>query len=138
MIGLSDYRPIVGDDVYYEIYSKMRKLYGKRLVHVNSTFIGGGVAEILTSLAPLMNDIGLIAGWRIIHGTPDFYGITKKFHNALQGDKINLSNMKKQIYLQTNQRFASFTHLDYEDMIIIHDPQPLPLIMFEKKMQPWI
>ena len=71
MKRIEDYLPIVGDNVMYDIYQKAAKLYERRLLHVNSTFIGGGVAEILNNLVPLMNDIGLDAGWRVLHGTGD-------------------------------------------------------------------
>ena len=138
MAKLDDYRAIVGDDVIYSIYSKMRKLYGKHILNINSTYIGGGVAEILSSLVPLMNEIGINAGWRTVHGNVDFYGITKKFHNALQGEMINFSEMKKLLYVQVNQEFSSYTHINNHDFVIIHDPQPLPLIQFYRKRQPWI
>lgn len=138
MINLEDYRDIVGDEIIYSIYRKMRKLYDKHILHINSTFIGGGVAEILSSLVPLMNYVGIDAGWRTLHGTIDFYGITKKIHNALQGDKINFSDMKKHLYVQRNEQFSTYTHIDTHDFVIIHDPQPLPLIQFFKKSQPWI
>jgi len=138
MIKLEDYRDIVGDEIFYSIYSKMRRLYGKSIVNINSTYIGGGVAEILSSLVPLMNDVGLDAGWRTIHGNSDFYGITKKFHNALQGEKINFSEMKKGIYVQVNELFSSYTHIEAHNYMLVHDPQPLPLIQFYKKGQPWI
>lgn len=138
MLKLEDYRDIVGDEIFYTIYSKMRRLYRKSIVNVNSTYIGGGVAEILLSVVPLMNDIGIDAGWRTIHGNSDFYGITKKFHNALQGEKINFSEMKKDLYVQVNEQFATYTHIETHDFMLIHDPQPLPLIQFYKKRQPWI
>ena len=137
MRTLEDYRNIVGVDVIGDIHKKARKLLGKRVVHVNSTNMGGGVAEILSSLVPLMNDIGLSAGWRVLHGNPDFFNITKKFHNALQGDAIRFSRNKERIYIQTNIDFAAYTHLSH-DCIIIHDPQPLPMIKFYKKAQPWV
>ena len=134
---LNDFREITGDKIISDLYKKARPLYGKQIIHINSTFYGGGVAEILNSLVPLMNDVGLDAGWRIIRGSPDFFAITKKFHNALQGDKINLSEIKKKIYLQTNEDFSTYTHLNH-DCVIIHDPQPLPMIKFYKKRQPWV
>jgi len=137
MIHLNDYRKIVGDKVISEIYKKARGLYGKSIIHLNSTYMGGGVAEILNSLIPLFNEIGIDAGWRIIRGNPDLFNITKKFHNALQGDKINLSEIKKKLYVQTSEDFSIYTHLDH-DCVIIHDPQPLPLINFYRKKQPWI
>ena len=71
MIHLNDYREIVGDKIISEIYKKARGLYGKSIIHLNSTYMGGGVAEILNSLVPLFNDIGIDAGWRVIHGNPD-------------------------------------------------------------------
>ena len=84
-----------------------------------------------------MNSIGIDTDWRTLHGSPDFFMITKKFHNALQGDKINLTNIKKKIYEETNEDFSTYCHINH-DLIIIHDPQPLPLIKFYKKRQPWI
>lgn len=137
MKSVNDYRGIVEDRIISEIYKKARKLSGKSIVHINSTYFGGGVAEILSSLVPLMNDVGLDAGWRIIRGSPDMFSITKKFHNALQGDSIHLTNIKKNLYVKTNEDFSTYTHLDH-DCVIVHDPQPLPLIQFYKKQQPWI
>lgn len=135
--SIEDYRHIVGDKVIANIYRKARGLYGKHILHINSTSQGGGVAEMLQTLVPLMNDIGIDAGWRILHGNPDFFGITKKFHNSLQGEDINLTRIKKKIYVDTNRNFSTFTHIDH-DAVIVHDPQPLPLIRFYNKQQPWI
>lgn len=137
MHGLEDYREIVGDKVIGEIARKARDLYGKHILHINSTYQGGGVAEILNNLVPLMNDIGIDTGWRTLHGFPDFFEITKKFHNALQGESIHFTERKKRLYYQANGDFATYTHIDH-DCVIIHDPQPLPLIKFYKKRQPWI
>ena len=132
---LEDYGSIVGDQVIAEIYDRARALKDRHVVEINSTYQGGGVAEMLSSLIPLMNYVGVKSGWRILHGNPDFFGITKKFHNALHGERINLTPIKKQIYLQTNERFAVFTHMNH-DCVIIHDPQPLPLINFYPKTRP--
>jgi trehalose synthase len=137
MRSLESYRDIVGVEVLGEIYRKARKLYGKHILHINSTYHGGGVAEILNSLVPLMNDIGIDAGWRILHGNPDFFAITKKFHNALQGDAINLTATKRRLFLEANEAFSTFTHI-HHDCVIVHDPQPLPLIKFSKNRRPWI
>jgi trehalose synthase len=89
------------------------------------------------SLVPLMKDVGLDAGWRILHGNPDFFITTKKFHNALQGEQIHFTDMKQQVYTKANEDFSVFTHIDH-DCVIIHDPQPLPLVRYYKKRQPWI
>lgn len=138
MTTIDDYRSIVGERIITSIFTRMRRLYGKHVLHINSTYMGGGVAEMLSSFIPLMNGVGLDAGWRIVHGNTDFYGITKKFHNALQGQKINISDMKKQIYEQVNEAFSSYTHINNHDYVVIHDPQPLPLIQYYRKRQPWI
>lgn len=137
MLRLEDFRTIVSDETLAEIYARARGLYGKHIVHINSTYQGGGVAEILYSLVLLMNDVGINTGWRILHGSPDFFNITKKFHNALQGANINLSDRKKALYLQVNENFSRFTHLEH-DCVIVHDPQPLALIRSYRKRQPWI
>ena len=137
MHHLEDYRKIAGDEAISAIYKEARRLYGRRILHINSTYYGGGVAEILNSLVPLMNNIGIEADWRILHGTPDLFTITKKFHNALQGDSINLTEIKKQLYVGTNEAFSTYCHID-ADCVFVHDPQPLPVIKFYKKRQPWV
>jgi trehalose synthase len=136
-LKLNNYKKIVGEDVVREIRQKAKKFSKKHILCVNSTYQGGGVAELLNTTVILFNDVGIDMGWRILHGTPYFFNVTKKFHNALQGDKINLSEKKKRIYYETNRRFSTFTHIDH-DLVIVHDPQPLPLIDFYKKTQPWI
>ena len=137
MRTLEDYRDIVGEDVIAEIYRLARPLYGKKILHINSTYSGGGVAEILYTLVPLLNCAGLDADWRVLRGTPEFFNITKKFHNAIQGESIRMTDIKASLYVENNQEFASYCKID-ADCVIIHDPQPLPLIQFYKKRQPWI
>jgi trehalose synthase len=137
MIRLEDFRHIVPDTRLAEIYNRAKKLYGKHIVHINATYQGGGVAEILYSLVQLMNDVGINAGWRILHGSQEFFEITKSYHNALQGAKLNLSEKKKRIYLLVNDNFSRFTHL-HHDCVIVHDPQPLSMIRAYRKIQPWI
>ncbi len=136
-LSLDHYRKIVGDTIISNIYKQARGFYRKRILHINSTFYGGGVAEILSALVPLMNDVGIAADWRMLRGSPDFFNMTKKFHNALQGTPINLTDMKRRVYIQTMIDFASYCQID-QDCVIIHDPQPLPLIKFYVKTQPWI
>jgi trehalose synthase len=137
VISLEKYRNIVGDQVIETIYDESSSLSEKTAVHINSTYQGGGVAEILNSLIILMNDIGIKTDWRVLHGDLDFFTITKKFHNALQGEKINLSSKKKEIYYINNVNNAIFTHINH-DFIVVHDPQPLPIITCYKKRQPWV
>jgi trehalose synthase len=135
--SVESYRKIVGDETIDKIYESAHILREKHIVHINSTYQGGGVAEILHTLVALMNDCGISTGWRILHGTPEFFEITKKFHNALQGSEINLTDRKKRIYEEVNEKFSSFSHFDH-DLVFVHDPQPLPLIKFYDKKQPWI
>ena len=137
MNDIDDYREIIGDKLFFDLFKKARRLTSKAILNINSTAQGGGVAEILESLIILMNELGIYAGWRILHGSPDFFTITKKFHNALQGSSINLTKIKKKLYLKANQEFSIFTHINH-DAVVIHDPQPLPLIKYYKKKQPWI
>jgi len=137
MMSLVHYRSLVGDKTLGAIFEKARQFYGKHILHINSTSQGGGVAEILHRLVPLMNDVGVLTGWRTLHAHPDFFEVTKKFHNALQGQKIHFTERKKQLYRDTNRTFSLYTHIDH-DFVVIHDPQPLALIANYKKCQPWI
>lgn len=137
VISLDKYRDVVGDQVIETIYDESSSLSEKTAVHINSTYQGGGVAEILNSLIILMNDVGIKTDWRLLHGDLDFFTITKKFHNALQGEKINLSSKKKEIYYINNVNNAIFTHINH-DFVVVHDPQPLPIITCYKKRQPWV
>ena len=137
ILSIEDYRPYAGDRIVDNIKKKASSLEGSFIAHYNSTFYGGGVAEMLSPLTILFNDLGIKTEWRVIQGSPDFFSITKKFHNALQGDKINLSELKKDIYVRVIHENAIRNRSDH-DFIIIHDPQPLPLINFFNKKQPWI
>ncbi|MEA3457923.1 MAG: glycosyltransferase [Candidatus Thermoplasmatota archaeon] len=137
VISLDKYRDFIGDKTIEKIHSEASSLSEKTLVHINSTYQGGGVAEILNSLIVLLNDVGIKTDWRVLHGNQDFFSITKKFHNALQGEKINLTDLKKRVYYIANVNNAIFTHLNH-DFVVTHDPQPLPIITCYKKRQPWI
>lgn len=134
---LADYRDFAGEAKISELYRKGSRLSKFHILHVNSTYYGGGVAEILRNLLPLMNEIGIDIGWRAMIGSPDFFRVTKKFHNALQGDELNLTKMKKKVFEETNEMFASLTHVDH-DLVVVHDLQPLPLVTHYKKRQPWV
>src|SRR5213075_364630 len=133
---IEDYEPLVGAEVIQRIREKTAKLKGLRVANFNSTYYGGGVAETISSLTLLMNSLGLHSEWRVIQGTPDFFSITKKMHNALQGGEIDLSSIKKEIFEQVLYENSVRNFLDH-DFVIIHDPQPLPLIEFYKKNCPW-
>jgi len=137
LVGVEDYEPLVGGETVERILRKASRLRDLHVVHVNSTYYGGGVAEILASLTLLMNGAGIKTGWRVIQGRPDFFSVTKKMHNALQGGDINLTDLKLSIYEEVAFENAVRLHLDH-DVIVVHDPQPLPLIRHFRKKAPWI
>src|SRR5213082_2927213 len=134
---IEDYEALIGGDAVERIREKARKLKGLRVANFNSTFHGGGVAETLSSITLLMNSLGLRTEWRVIQGTPDFFSITKKMHNALQGAEIDLSEIKKEIFEQVIYENSVRNFLDH-DFIMVHDPQPLPLIEHYEKKCPWL
>ncbi len=134
---IGDYEQYVGRETVSRIKAKARPLRDLHVMHMNSTYYGGGVSQILSSLTLLMNSLGIQTGWRVVHGPPDFFSVTKKFHNALQGAEINLSGRKKEIYENVIHENAVRNHLDH-DMVFIHDPQPLPLITHYRKKSPWV
>jgi trehalose synthase len=138
LVKLEDYGQFVGPRTIERIRKKAKLLQHLHVVNVNSAYSGGGVAQLLTSLTLLMNSSGIETGWRIIHGSPDFFSITKKMHNALQGGQINLSDRKMRIYESVIYENAVRNHLEDHNMVIIHDPQPLPMICHYKKHAPWI
>ncbi|MFP4005498.1 MAG: glycosyltransferase [Candidatus Hadarchaeia archaeon] len=131
------YRSVVGDEAVDRIYGKGARVRNVHAVMVNSTAQGGGVAEILRSLLPLINNAGPMVGWRTLKGHPDFYRVTKRIHNALQGEDIDLTREKKRVFEKVNEDFAKYTHFNH-DLVVIHDPQPLPLIENYRREQPWV
>ena len=132
-----DYEPLIGSASVNRILKKADNLHDLHVENVSSTYYGGGVAEILSSLTLLMNNAAIKTGWRVLQGRPDFFSITKKMHNALQGGEINLSELKKNVYEEVVFENAARLHLDH-DVVIIHDPQPLPMIRYFRKKAPWI
>ncbi|MFQ5450822.1 MAG: glycosyltransferase [Nitrospinaceae bacterium] len=136
-IDINNYRELVGNETVDRILEKARILNGKKLIHINSTYSGGGVAELLTSLVLIMNGVGIKADWRLLFGSADFFSATKKFHNALQGHPLHMTELKKDIYEQTIHENAIRMDLD-ADYVVVHDPQPLFLIQHYRKTCPWI
>ena len=99
---------------------------GARVLHVNATPYGGGVAEILRSAIPLFRDLGIVADWKLITGDEQFFSVTKAIHNALQGAERVLTNAEERTYLEYSARNAELLEEEY-DIVVVHDPQPLPL-----------
>lgn len=134
---VEDYEPYIGKEAVERIIEKARPVEDIHVANVNSTYYGGGVAQVLSSLTLLMNSLGIKTGWRAIHGPPDFFSVTKKMHNALQGGDINLTDRKMEIYEAVVYENSIRNHLDH-DLVIVHDPQPLPLISHYRRRGPWI
>jgi trehalose synthase len=137
IVLVQDYEQFVGAEAIRRIREKAKSLQDLHVVNVNSTYYGDGVSQLLSSLTLLMNSLGIRTGWRVVHGPPDFFSITKKIHNALQGGEINLTDRKMQIYEQVVYENAIRNHLDH-DVVIVHAPQPLPIINHYRKDCPWI
>lgn len=113
------------------------KLAGKSFLHVNSTKAGGGVAEILHRMIPILDELGIKARWEVIEGDEQFFDITKKIHNALQGNQEKITKKMWQHHFEVNKKNVDIMQLDDVDAALIHDPQPVPLIEFKKSGR-WI
>ncbi|MBN2027720.1 MAG: glycosyltransferase [Actinobacteria bacterium] len=124
---LDQYRGIAGDEVIDDILAVAEDLKGVRIAHINSTAHGGGVAELLYTLVPLMSSIGLEAEWRIMQADADFFTITKLYHNALQGMEIPVTEEMRSKYLSVCEENASDCDQEY-DLIVVHDPQPCAML----------
>lgn len=126
---LDDYARVAGEDVIEHLRQLARPLAGKRFVNVNSTRVGGGVAEILRKLVPLARELGIDAEWEVISGEAEFYECTKAMHNALQGNPVRIPDRLLRIYEETNRVNAETLRdkLSSADVVFIHDPQPAPL-----------
>jgi trehalose synthase len=137
--SLGDYATILGRGLMAEIQRLAEPLQGKRVLHLSATAFGGGVAEINYTLVPMMVDAGLAAEWRIIRGQDDFFNVTKRIHNALQGNPQGLSLEEQQIFHRYNaENAAELDDSDY-DFLIIHDPQPAAVIdHFPRSSARWI
>ncbi len=137
-IKIDDYVPIVGQEEVDSVKALAEQLKGKSVTHVNSTSFGGGVAELLENLVPIMKDVGLDVHWEVIKGSVDFFNVTKKIHNALQGMSLDLSDEDVRTYLEYNRMNSESTILN-TDFVIIHDNQPAAMIQFlPAKNDRWI
>jgi trehalose synthase len=121
--NLENYRPLVGDEMTEEIRDLARRLSGIRICHLNATSAGGGVAELLSRYIPMLRALGVEAEWHLIHGEPDFFTVTKRIHNALQGADYELTGFMRETYLDSNEQAAKLLDTKY-DVFVVHDPQP--------------
>lgn len=136
-LTLEDYRDVSPPGTVDFLRRMARSIQGKRMLHVNSTRYGGGVAEILHRLVPMIEELGIKARWDVLSGTDAFYRTTKSFHNALQGTRQHISPDMYEAYLACNRENMATMDLD-ADVVMIHDPQPAPLIGNRKAGQKWI
>ncbi len=127
---LENYAAIVGNEVVDHLRQLAEPLKGMKVVHLNSTREGGGVAEILSWLVPLKRELGLDAEWEVLTGDKDFYQCTKSFHNGLQGSPVGIPPALLRAYERTNKENAERlrSKLEEADFVFIHDPQPAPLL----------
>ncbi len=136
MITLNDYLPIVGQATLDDLKFLGEKLQGKKIQQINSTAVGGGVAEILNRMIPLFQEIGVDCTWDVIKGGQAFFGVTKKFHNALHGNNEKITPQDLAVFLETSENNIQNIPI-YGDIVFIHDPQPIALIK-KKTENKWI
>ncbi len=127
---IASYADVAGQDVIQHLRQLAEPLKGMKVVHLNSTRVGGGVAEILNKLVPFMTELGLQARWEVVTGEEPFYECTKRFHNGLQGNVVDLPASLLAHYERTNAHNAEEMHQILRDaeIVFIHDPQPAPLL----------
>ena len=133
---VQDYVPIVGEEKMDKLIRLAQRLKGIKMLEVNSTALGGGVAEMLYSQVPFLNELGVEDEWKIMHGTESFYRVTKTIHNLLQGKRGTLTPEMVKTYYRTLEENAHIYAADCEsykpDIVIVHDPQPLGLARYLK------
>jgi trehalose synthase len=127
---LADYAKVIGDERYEQLRTLAKAAKGRSMLHINATAYGGGVAEILQNLVPLLRDAGVDAHWAVLDAPAAFYDITKKIHNALQGMKLDLSDAEKKLFLDVARENAA--QLTDADVVLAHDPQAVALRHFAK------
>src|ERR1700757_753806 len=131
-IPLDDYSSVIGAGEVAELRTLAKPLAGRSVVMINSTAVGGGVAEILNRLVPLAEELGINIRWEVMTGGEDFFEVTKSFHNALHGAPYHATARDFEIYLAYNEQNISRLPLDSE-FVVIHDPQPAALIEGRKR-----
>jgi len=134
MSRIADYEPIVGAETINELKLLAHKLEGRVVQNINSTAVGGGVAEILGRMIPLLQDLGVNSRWDVVRGGEKYFQVTKKFHNALHGRKVEIAREDYEIFLETTRQ--NIEQMDfYGDIVFIHDPQPVALVEKRKYLK---
>jgi trehalose synthase len=136
MAKIEEYIPLVGQPVIDDLRLLGERLKGKVVQHINSTPVGGGVAEILNRMVPLLRELEVDTKWDVIKGGEQFFAVTKKFHNALHGRAEEIAKRDFEIFMETSQQ--NIENIDiYGDIVFIHDPQPVALIK-KKAVNKWL
>lgn len=137
LAGLEAYREVAPPGTLEFLYRLGKKVQGRSFLHVNSTRQGGGVAEILMRLIPLLNGLGVKASWEVLDGDPEFFRVTKAFHNSLQGEEQVITDEMYEAFLECNRQNAERLPLD-ADLVMIHDPQPVALVLRRDARGKWV
>lgn len=127
MAKIEDYSQIIGQSTIDDLRHIADRLKGKSIQQINSTAVGGGVAEILNRMIPLMRELGVNTKWDVIKGGEQFFSVTKKFHNALHGNKEEITDKDLEVFLETGRQNAAEMEI-YGDVVFVHDPQPITLV----------
>jgi trehalose synthase len=127
MPNMDEYVPIVGQSVVDDLRLLAERLRGTVIQHVNSTAVGGGVAEILNRMVPLLRELGVDTRWDLIKGGEQFFAVTKKFHNALHGSPEEIVQRDFDVFLATSEENIREVDI-HGDIVFIHDPQPIALV----------
>lgn len=135
--SLQEYQDVAPPGAIDLLRRLAEQVIGRSMLHVNSTRIGGGVAEMLQRYVPLFAELGIEPRWEVLSGSGKFFHVTKAFHNALQGQELVFTDDMLQAYVDTNRSNASRLNLD-ADLVIIHDPQPVALIESAARRAPWV
>ncbi|MFQ5956866.1 MAG: glycosyltransferase [Candidatus Brocadiales bacterium] len=138
MAVISDYTDVVGESVIKELYLLAARLEGCTVQNINSTAVGGGVAEILNRMVPLLNELGVSTTWDVIKGGEHFFQVTKKFHNALHGRQVEFTKEDWDVFAETTKSNVQTIDI-VGNIVYVHDPQPIGLIKKRKKTdKKWI
>ncbi|MFA5401972.1 MAG: glycosyltransferase [Candidatus Omnitrophota bacterium] len=136
MAKIEEYIPLVGQSVIDDLSLLSERLKGKVIQHINSTPVGGGVAEILNRMVPLLRELGVDTKWDVIKGGEQFFAVTKKFHNALHGRAEEITSRDFEVFMETSQQNVEGIDT-YGDVVFIHDPQPIALVK-KKSANKWL
>ncbi len=136
MAHIDEYVPVVGQSIIDDLRLLSDRLQGKAIQHINSTAVGGGVAEILNRMVPLLKELGVNTRWDVIKGGEQFYEVTKKFHNALHGRQESITGRDFNVFLETSAKNIEEVETS-GDIVFVHDPQPIALVK-KKSQNKWI